>query len=99
MSFRPPQRFLDLTMSAALAISQAILRVPDAPRAIPRRIPVSGQTVSNWIEGRTTPSAVNLIQLMAEFDEVADEVLRLSQRGGGLTEVQKRKLLEAIGEK
>ena len=97
MFFRSPRKVLPKHMSS---IAATICRVPNARFEIPARIRVSARTVENWLSGATEPRASHLIALMREFDEVADDILRLSSRQqGGLTEVQKRKLLEAIGEK
>lgn len=63
---------------SALAISEMILKIPDAAREIPRRISVTPQTVNNWLDGSTTPSALNLVALMAEFDVVTTEVLKMA---------------------
>lgn len=99
MSHRSCQKFLGRSMTAALALSQAILRVPNAQRAIPRVLGVTAQTVSNWIDGKSAPSADNLISLMAEFDEVADAVLEASNRKQhGLTHEQRSKLLKLLGD-
>jgi transcriptional regulator with XRE-family HTH domain len=82
------------------AIAATICRIPNARFEIPARLRVSSRTVENWLSGSTEPRASHLIALMREFDEVADDILRLSDRQqGGLTHEQKRKLLEAIGEK
>lgn len=97
MFFRSPRKVLPKHMTALAA---TICRIPNARFEIPARLRVSARTVENWLSGSTEPRAGHLIALMREFDEVADDVLRLSSRQqGGLTEVQKRKLLEAIGEK
>lgn len=78
MSYRLQRKFLNETMSVAVALSQAFLRIPDAQRAIPTRLGVTPQTSTNYLEGRTMPSAENLIRAMAEFDEVFNEVMRLA---------------------
>jgi transcriptional regulator with XRE-family HTH domain len=97
MVFRHTRKLLPKYMSA---IAATICRVPNARFEIPARLRVSARTVENWLSGSTEPRASHLIALMREFDEVADEILRMSDRQqGGLTQVQKRKLLEAIGEK
>lgn len=57
MSQHRIQKFLNRVMPASLAISQAILRVPNAQRDIPRALGVTYQTVSNWIDGKSAPSA------------------------------------------
>lgn len=77
MSFHSPKKFFDRTMSA-LAISQIVSRVPNAARQIPPRLKVTSQTVDNWISGRTMPTALNLVALMTEFEEVTTAVLRLA---------------------
>lgn len=89
----------ELSMTAlALELPRVLTRIPlDAMATVTGRCK---RTCSNWIDGVTSPSAPDLIALMTHFDEVTDDVLRLSQRQqGGLTHEQKRKLLEAIGEK
>lgn len=96
MLTRPRKEF---SMSAlALELPRDLTRIPlDAMATVTGRCK---RTCRNWIDGITTPNAPDLILLMKEFDQVTDDVLRLSSRQqGGLTEVQKRKLLEAIGEK
>lgn len=99
MSQHRIQKFLNRAMPAALAISEAILRVPNAQRDIPRALGVTYQTVSNWIDGKSAPSAEHLISLMAEFDEVADAVLEASNRKqNGLTYEQRSKLLKLLGD-
>lgn len=94
MFFEKPRKFLSETMSA-MAISQMILRIPNAAREIPRRISVTPQTVSNWIEGKTQPNATNLVALMAEFDEVTTEVLRMAGKRT-LTDAQMRAARDAL---
>lgn len=96
MLFRSTRKLLPQYMSA---IAATICRVPNARFEIPAKIRVSARTVENWLSGATQPSAENLIALMREFDEVADDVLKLAQRQqGGLTHEQRRKLLTVIGE-
>lgn len=97
MLFRPTRKLLPKYMTA---IAATICRIPNARFEIPARIRVSSRTVENWLSGSTEPRAGHLIALMREFAEVTDDVLKLAERQrGGLTEVQKSKLLEAIGEK
>jgi len=79
----------------AMAISQIVLKVPNAAREIPRRIRVTPQTVNNWIEGKTMPSAGNLVALIAEFDEVTTEVLRIAGKRT-LTDAQYRAARQAL---
>lgn len=96
MVFRSQRSVLPKYMTA---ISATICRIPNARFEIPARLRVSARTVENWLSGSTEPRAHHLIALMREFDEVADDVLRLSQRQqGGLTQEQKAKLLKVIGE-
>lgn len=96
MVFRSQRSVLPKYMTA---ISATICRIPNARFEIPARLRVSARTVENWLSGSTEPRAAHLIALMREFDEVADDVLKQAGRQqGGLTQVQKRKLLEAIGE-
>jgi len=96
MVFRPYRSVLPKYMTA---ISATICRIPNARFEIPARLRVSARTVENWLSGSTEPRACHLIALMREFDEVADDVLRLSHRQqGGLTQEQKAKLLKVIGE-
>lgn len=96
MVFRSLSKLLPQNMTA---IAATLCRVPNARLSIPAAIGVSARTVENWLSGSTQPTATNLIALMREFDEVADEVLRLSSRQqGGLTHEQKAKLLKVIGE-
>lgn len=81
----------------AVELPRILTRIPlDAMATVTGRCE---RTCRNWIDGITTPNAPDLITLMTHFDEVADDVLRLSARQqGGLTEVQKRKLREIIGD-
>jgi transcriptional regulator with XRE-family HTH domain len=97
MVFRSHRKFLPKNMSA---IAATICRIPNARFEIPARLRVSARTVENWLSGSTEPRAGHLIALMREFAEVTDEVLKLAERQrSGLTEAQREKLLEAIGEK
>lgn len=97
MVFRPPCKYLPKNMTA---IAATICRIPNARFEIPARLRVSARTVENWMSGSTEPRSTHLIALMQHFAEVTDDVLKLAQRQpGGLTETQKQKLLEAIGEK
>ena len=99
MSFKPAQKLLSKAMPAALALSQAFLRIPDAQRTVPSRLGVTTQTFLNWIEGKSAPSADNLINAMAEFDEVHDAVMEAAHRKpAGLSRTQTRKLLEVLKE-
>lgn len=94
MLTRPRKGF---SMSAlALELPRLLTRIPlDAMATATGRCK---RTCRNWIDGITTPNAPDLILLMKEFDQVTDDVLRLSARQrGGLTEVEKRKLREIIG--
>lgn len=60
----------------------------------------SARTAANWQTGATTPNADNFASLMANSDEFADAVLDATgRRKGKMTFVQRRKLLEVIGEK
>jgi transcriptional regulator with XRE-family HTH domain len=97
MVFRSPFKVLPKNMTA---IAATICRIPNARLSIPAAIGVSSRTVENWLSGSTEPRAGHLIALMRAYAEVTDDVLKLAERQrGGLTEVQKSKLLEAIGEK
>lgn len=93
------QLFLKKMFSLAIDWPLVISRVPNASREIPARLGATARAVDHWLQGRSKPSADHVVGLMAEFDEVADAILEASRRNGGLTQVQKRKLLEAIGEK
>lgn len=97
MVFRPLRKLLPNNMTA---IAATICRIPNARFEIPARLRVSSRTVENWLSGSTEPRAGHLIALMRHFAVVTDGVLKLAERErGGLTETQKAKLLEAIGEK
>jgi len=96
MVFRSPSKLLPQNMSA---IAATLCRVPNARLSIPAAIGVSARTVENWLSGATQPTAGNLIALMREFDEVADDVLQMTERAqANLTHAQRRKLLSIIGE-
>lgn len=98
--FRRPERLFKVnSIAATLDWPQIIGRIPNAVREIPARLRVTDRCAANWLDGKTKPNGDNVVQLMAAFDEVADEILRLSQRReGGLTEVQKRKPREILGD-
>ena len=97
MVFRSTRKHLPNDMTA---IAATICRIPNARLEIPARIRVSPRTVENWLSGSTEPRATHLIALMHHFAEVTDDVLRMAQRErGGLTQVQKERLMEVIGEK
>lgn len=42
---------------------------------------VGPRTAQNWVEGGNVPDSTNLITLMAECEEVLDEVLRMAGKG------------------
>lgn len=98
--FHKPERLFRKTMNAiALDWPLVIGRVPDAVKQIPARLNTTPRAVENWLQGRTKPNGDNVVHLMANFPEVADAILEVSNlRTGGLTEVQKAKLLQIIGE-
>ena len=96
MVFRHPRKLLPKNMSA---IAATLCRIPNARLSIPAAIQVSARTVENWLSGATQPTAQNLIALMREFDEVADDVLQMTDRANSnLTHEQRRKLLQVLGE-
>lgn len=76
----------------------ALKSVPAA--AIVRATGCTARSAENWRSGATQPSAVYLLTLMANVAEVADAILEASGRNntGKLSEVQRRKLLEILGE-
>lgn len=96
MVFRSPRKVLPKHMSA---IAATICRIPNARIAIPAAIGASARTVENWLSGATQPTAMNLIALMREFPEVADDVLEMTGRTQSkLTHQQREKLLQILGE-
>lgn len=97
MVFRSHLKVLPKNMTA---IAATICRIPNARLSIPAALGVSARTVENWLSGSTESRAGHLIALMRHYAEVTDDVLKLAERKpGGLSETQKAKLLEAIGEK
>jgi len=99
VSFHKREKLFRTTMTAlALDWPLVIGRVPNATREIPARLNTTVRAVENWLQGRVKPSGDNVVALMREFDEVADAILEHAQRNQGLTEVQKRKLREVLGE-
>lgn len=100
--FSRSQRKLALkTMNAfALDWPNIVSRIPDATRVIPARTKYTASTVGKWLQGLAKPSGDSVATLLMEFDEFHDAILEATQRkGDGLTAVQKRKLLEVLGEK
>jgi len=100
--FRKPEKFFRKTMTAlALDWPMVIGRVPNAMREIPARVSATPRAVENWLQGRAKPNGDNVIQLFAQFDEVADAILEASGRNdeGKLSQEQRRKLLEILGER
>lgn len=86
----------ELSMTAlAVEFPRVLTRIPlDAMATVTGRCK---RTCRNWIDGITTPSAPDLILLMKNFEEVTDDVLRLSDRQPqGLTHEQRRKVQEAL---
>lgn len=99
MSFHSPEKYFRKTMNAiALDWSNIIARVPNAVREISARTDNTPRTIENWLQGRAKPNADNVVWLMSEFAEVADAILQAAKIDNGLTEVQKRKLREVLGE-
>lgn len=99
MSFRSTQKYFRKTMySAALDWPNIISRVPNATKEIPARTQNTPRTVENWLQGRAKPNGDNVVFLMSQFAEIADAILEAAKINNGLTEVQKRKLREIIGE-
>lgn len=99
--FPKRKQFFRTTMNAlALDWPLVIARVPNALREIPARLNVTPRCTENWMQGRSKPSADNVVALIAMFDEVHDAIIeRANRKSGGLTAVQTRKLLEVLGEK
>lgn len=99
--FHKRKQFFRTTMNAlALDWPLVIGRVPNATREIPARLNTTVRAVENWLQGRAKPNGDNVVALMASFDEVADAILEASGRNdtGKLTQTQRRKLLEILGE-
>ena len=100
MSFRSHEKYFRKTMNAiALDWPNIINRVPNAVKEISARTPNTPRTIENWLQGRAIPNGNNVVFLMSEFAEVADAILEAAKIDNGLTEVQKRKLREVLGEK
>lgn len=100
MSFRSTEKLFRKTMNAiALDWPNVIGRIPNAVKEISSRTTNTPRTIENWLQGRAIPNGNNVITLMSEFAEVADAILEVAKINQGLTEVQKRKLLEVLGER
>lgn len=64
-----------------------------AVKRIARTINCDQRAARNWWEGNNSPRAAELIELMREFDEVHEEVLRLANRnsiGSSEPDIKKR---------
>lgn len=102
MSYPRKERLFVKMSSLATAIDWPLVigRVPNAVREIPARLNVTTRCTENWLQGRAKPSGDKVIALFAHFDEVADAILEASGRNdtGKLSQAQRRKLLEILGE-
>ncbi len=77
------------TMNATVEITPEIVSasvarglraaVPErgACKLIARRIAATPRTVEAWLAGESAPNAASLLRMMAEYETVCDEVLRL----------------------
>lgn len=54
------------------------------------------RTIRNLLDGSNAPSAATLIELMREFDEVHQEVLRLANRSPSETSVSPEKIQQLL---
>jgi len=80
----------------ALDWPNIVSRIPNATRVIPMRTKYTASTVGKWLQGIAKPSGDSVAILMLEFDEFADALLEATKRSdGALSQVQKRKLIEA----
>lgn len=69
-----------LVEALSSALRNAVGYLPSAPKVIASRIHRNPRTVRNWLDRHNAPGAAELIELMREFDEVHQEVLRLANR-------------------
>jgi hypothetical protein len=101
MPLRPRERLFRMnTLTASLDCPLIISRIPNAVKEISARLSVSDKCAEHWLTGRAKPNGDNVVALLAQFDEVCDEVLRIANRNqGGLTQAQRTALLKVIGEK
>lgn len=70
-----------------------------APKLIARRIASTPRAVEAWLSEQAAPNAASLLRMMAEYETVCDEVLRLIGRtgsGGGLRPDQRAALADIL---
>lgn len=76
------------------SILHGAMKGRDAPiQRLAHRLGRSASTVKTWFSGRHEPKASDLIQMMAEYDEVFEAVMKLSKRDIN-TEAKKTALRE-----
>lgn len=69
-----------ITQAVSTALRNAVGYFPSAPKLIAQKVQRNPRAARNWLEGHNAPRAAELIELMREFDEVHEEVLRLANR-------------------
>lgn len=69
-------RKLPSMTASVIELPRILARVPSQQLA--RATGRSPRTISNWLNGATTPSAPDLIAVMASFDDITNEVLALA---------------------
>lgn len=70
----------DLTSEISGALRREAGHTPSAVKFVASRIRRNARAARNWLEGHNAPRAAELIELMREFDEVHEAVLRLANR-------------------
>lgn len=69
-----------LAESIADTLRRSMGHLRSGAKLLARQIGVNERTASNLLEGRNAPNAATLVRLCAEFDDVFEEVCRLSGR-------------------
>jgi len=69
-----------ITKAVSSALRRTVGYMPSAPKIVAGKVQRNPRAARNWLEGHNAPRAAELIELMREFDEVFEEVMRLADR-------------------
>lgn len=69
-----------ITQAVSTALRNAVGYMPSASKIVAHKVQRNQRAARNWLDGLNAPRAAELIELMREFDEVHQEVLRLANR-------------------
>lgn len=71
---------IEVQSAITAALRRAYGRMQSPVKRVARAAEANEKAARNWWEGQNAPDATNLIALIAESDEVFEEVMRLAGR-------------------